>query len=107
MARQGRFWLSAVVSAALLAGVAAAGIPAAAQERGRDERARGPDGGEQRDRERYGERRHERRDRFAHERREALPAYGYGVPTYVPDPPPVIYAPPAPVGGLSFFFNFR
>jgi hypothetical protein len=91
MARHGRVWFAGIASAVLVAGAMAAALPAAAQDRDRDRR----------DDERH------HRERVVHERREPAPAYGYGVPTYVPDPPPVVYAPPAPTGGLSLFFNFR
>jgi hypothetical protein len=89
MARHGRGWLGGMVSAALVAGAMATALPAAAQERDR----------------RHDERHH--RERVVHPRPVPAPAYGFGVPTYVPDPPPVVYSPPAPTGGLSLFFNFR
>lgn len=32
---------------------------------------------------------------------------GYQAWNYAPPPPPVVYAPPQPIPGLSLFFNFR
>lgn len=37
-----------------------------------------------------------------HRRHWRPPAYGYGAPTYVPAPPPVVYAPPGPPAALNF-----
>ena len=106
MAVHRRGWfggLGAVLAALLVAGVMLAPCPAVAQDRDHDERGRAPErGGDRRD-----ARPPDRHARVDRGRRVVRPVYGYDAPTYVPDPPPVVYAPPAPSGGLSFFFNFR
>jgi hypothetical protein len=111
MAGHVRAWFGAlggVLAVALVAGTVVAAVPAAAQERDRgDEHARAPERGDRGDHGRPDDRRPQRR-RVVHDRREAPPVYGYDVPTYVPDPPPVVYAPPAPSSsGLNLFFSFR
>jgi hypothetical protein len=78
----------------LIAAVAVA-TPAFAQDRDHD---RGPDPHEVR---------HQERHHGGREHHAPVPDYGYGVPTLVPNPPPIVYAPPAPSAGISLMFNFR
>lgn len=53
---------------------------------------------------------HHGRDYHRHYRRPPpRPVYGYGAPTYVPAPPPVVYSPVGPPAALNFIIplNFR
>ena len=92
--------LGGAAAALLVVGIVTTAASGLAQEPGRDRREYGaPD--------RHDARPAERRDHVSRGRRERRPAYGYDAPTYVPDPPPVVYAPPQPPPGLSLMFNFR
>jgi len=42
-----------------------------------------------------------------HGYRRPPPAYGYGVPTYVPAPPPLVYSPPAYASPFSLGLSFN
>lgn len=47
------------------------------------------------------------RDRRHFQHRPPPPNWGYDQPTYVPAPPPVVYAPPIPPAGINFSLNLR
>lgn len=67
----------------------------------------GPANADPRDRHDHDHYRHDQH--YRHVYRRPAPVYGYGAPTYVPAPPPVVYSPVGPPAALNFIFplNFR